>query len=249
MRRETGARARRRLTIRADTGKIVGRTRRRHRAQTHRERLMGNFFIAVEGVIGVGKTTLARMLAAPLAAGNILEVVEENPFLSDFYQDQAKYAFQTQIFFLLSRYRQMQLSAPAILSRGHLVSDYLLAKDRIFAQATLNPDELDMHSRLYPILAESLPAPALVVYLQADTDVLMSRIAQRDRPFERAMPRAYIDALAGAYDRFFAAFDDAPLLTINSNNLDFVRRSEDFAEIVGRIRARLNIGDFQQQLL
>ncbi|MBI5877566.1 MAG: deoxynucleoside kinase [Chloroflexi bacterium] len=210
---------------------------------------MGNFFIAVEGVIGVGKTTLARMLLAPFTAEPILEVVEENPFLSDFYHDRAKYAFQTQIFFLLSRYRQMQVSAPAILSRGNLVSDYILAKDRIFARATLNRDELDMHSRLYPILAESLPPPDLVVYLQADTDVLLSRIAQRDRPFERAMSRAYIDGLAGAYDRFFAGFDDAPLLTINTNDLDFVRKTEDFQHVVGRIRAHLSIGEFQQQLL
>jgi deoxyguanosine kinase len=210
---------------------------------------MVHHFIAVEGVIGVGKTTLARMLLEPFAAEPILEIVEENPFLSDFYQDRAKYAFQTQVFFLLSRFRQMQVSAPTILAQGNLISDYLLAKDRIFAQATLNPDELDMHSRLYPILAESLPPPDLVVYLQADTDVLMSRIAQRDRPFERAMSRAYIAELASAYERFFADFEDAPLLTIDTNTLDFVRNHADFQDIVARIQARLNIGDFQRQLL
>ena len=210
---------------------------------------MAHYFIAVEGVIGVGKTTLARMLLAPFAAEPILEIVEENPFLSDFYQDRAKYAFQTQVFFLLSRFRQMQVSAPTILAQGNLISDYILAKDRIFAQATLNPDELDMHSRLYPILAESLPPPDLVVYLQADIDVLMSRIAQRDRPFERAMSRAYIADLAGAYDRFFANFEDAPLLTIDTNTLDFVRNHGDFQDIVARVQARLNIGDFQRQLL
>ncbi len=210
---------------------------------------MAHFFIAIEGVIGVGKTTLARMLLAPFAAEPILEIVEENPFLSDFYQDQAKYAFQTQVFFLLSRFRQMQVSAPTILTHANLISDYILAKDRIFAQATLNRDELDMHSRLYPILAESLPPPDLVIYLQADTDVLMSRIAQRDRPFERSMSRAYIADLVAAYDRFFAAFDDAPLLTIDTNGLDFVRSHGDFRDIVARIQARLNIGDFQRQLL
>lgn len=210
---------------------------------------MAHYFIAVEGVIGVGKTTLARMLLAPFAAEPILEIVEENPFLSDFYQDKAKYAFQTQVFFLLSRFRQMQVSAPTILAKGNLISDYILAKDRIFAQATLNRDELDMHSRLYPILAESLPPPDLVVYLQADTDVLMSRITQRDRPFERSMSRDYIAELAAAYDRFFAAFEDAPLLTIDTNGLDFVRNHADFTNIVARIQARLNIGDFQRQLL
>lgn len=210
---------------------------------------MAHYFIAVEGVIGVGKTTLARMLLAPFAAEPILEIVEENPFLSDFYQDKAKYAFQTQVFFLLSRFRQMQVSAPTILAKGNLISDYILAKDRIFAQATLNRDELDMHSRLYPILAESLPPPDLVVYLQADTDVLMSRITERDRPFERSMSRDYIAELAAAYDRFFAAFEDAPLLTIDTNGLDFVRNHADFKDIVARIQARLNIGDFQRQLL
>jgi deoxyguanosine kinase len=210
---------------------------------------MPHYYIAIEGVIGVGKTTLARMLCEPFAAESLLEVVEENPFLSSFYQDRAKYAFQTQIFFLLSRFRQMQSSATAILARGNLIGDYVLAKDRIFAEQTLNPDELDMHSRLYPVLAESLPKPDLVVLLQASTDVLMRRIAQRDRPFERAMSRAYIDDLRSAYDRFFASFEDAPLLRINSDAIDFVRNADDFGDIVQRIRARLSIGEFQRQLL
>lgn len=210
---------------------------------------MPHYYIAIEGVIGVGKTTLARMLCEPFAAESLLEVVEENPFLSSFYQDRAKYAFQTQIFFLLSRFRQMQSSATAILARGNLIGDYVLAKDRIFAEQTLNPDELDMHSRLYPVLAESLPKPDLVVLLQASTDVLMRRIVQRDRPFERAMSRAYIDDLSSAYDRFFASFEDAPLLRINSDAIDFVRNADDFGDIVQRIRARLGIGEFQRQLL
>ena len=210
---------------------------------------MPHYYIAVEGVIGVGKTTLARMLCAPFDAENVLEIVEENPFLSSFYQDQTKYAFQTQIFFLLSRFRQMQMSAPASLARGNLVSDYVLAKDRIFAAQTLNRDELDMHSRLYPILAESLPKPDLVVYLRAGTDVLMSRIAHRDRPFERAMQRAYVDNLATAYERFFDRFGDAPLLKIDTDRMDFVQNEDDFSEIVRRIRAKLSIGEFQRQLL
>ncbi len=210
---------------------------------------MTHFFVAMEGVIGVGKTTLARLLQPTFDAELILEIVEENPFLSDFYQDQAKYAFQTQIFFLLSRFRQMQLSAPVILTRANLLSDYILAKDRVFAQLTLNHDELDMHARLYPVLASKLPQPNLVVYLQADTDMLMERIAQRDRPFERAMSRHYIDDLRVAYDEFFADFQDAPLLTINTNHLNFARRPEHLLDIAARIRAKLNIGEFQPQLL
>ena len=196
-------------------------------------------FIVIEGVIGVGKTTLARLLRAPLQAENILEIVEENPFLSDFYQDQAKYAFQTQIFFLLSRFRQMQVTAPELLRRGNLISDYLLAKDCIFARLTLNRDELDMHSRLYPIIAASLPQPQLVIYLRADTDTLLERIALRDRPFERSMSRRYINDLRMAYDEFFAHFNDAPLLTIDMNTRNFVRYAEHLQDIVERINQRL----------
>ncbi|MBI3733439.1 MAG: deoxynucleoside kinase [Chloroflexi bacterium] len=207
------------------------------------------YFIAIEGVIGVGKTSLARLLQPSFEAETVLEIVEENPFLSSFYQDQAKYAFQTQIFFLLSRFRQMQVSAPDILTRSNVLSDYLLAKDCIFAELTLNRDELDMHRRLFPILASELPVPDLVVYLQASTDALMARIAQRDRPFERAMSRPYIDRLNLAYEEFFRGFADAPLLKLNVNQMDFVRNADDLREIADRIRAKLAVGQFQQQLL
>ncbi|MEP7198671.1 MAG: deoxynucleoside kinase, partial [Chloroflexota bacterium] len=210
---------------------------------------MPHYFIACEGVIGVGKTTLTRLLQARFHAETIMEIVEENPFLSDFYQDQAKYAFQTQIFFLLSRFRQMQVSAPELLARGHVLSDYILAKDCIFAELTLNRDELDMHNRLFPLLAASLPQPQLVVYLYADTDVLMERIAQRDRPFERAMSRQYIDNLRVAYERFFDGFRDAPLLRIDTSRMNFVGNPDHLNEIADRIRAKLGIGEFQQQLI
>ena len=201
---------------------------------------MRHRFIAIEGVIGVGKTTLARLLTTELNAEPILEIVEENPFLSSFYGNIAKYAFQTQIFFLLSRFKQMQTTAPGVLARANLVSDYLLVKDCIFAKLTLNSDELDMHARLYPILASKLPQPDLVVYLQAKTDAVMERIAVRDRPFERGMNRDYIARLDQAYDEFFSTYAEAPLLTINTDDLNLVRNSAHLAEVVGRIKGALD---------
>jgi deoxyguanosine kinase len=206
-------------------------------------------FVAFEGVIGVGKTTAARLLQRSFSAECIYEVVEENPFLTDFYQDQAKYAFQTQIFFLLSRFRQMQVAAPPILARANLLSDYLLAKDCIFARLTLNRDELEMHSRLYPLLASGLPQPDLVVYLYADSDVLMERIANRDRPFERSMSRQYIERLRDAYEEYFRTFADVPLLRIDTNAMDFAGNPLHLREVGERIRTRLGLGTFQDSLL
>jgi len=194
------------------------------------------YYIAIEGAIGVGKTSLARLLQPQFdPARLLLEVVEENPFLSDFYGDRARYAFQTQIFFLLSRYRQ-QLDILADRDDGvSFLSDYLLAKDRIFASLNLDPVELDMHARLYQILSANVPRPDLVVYLQAEVDVLMQRIHQRDRSFEREMPRQYINDLNRAYEAFFAAYTAAPLLVIDTNGLDFVSRPADLELISQRI--------------
>jgi deoxyguanosine kinase len=198
---------------------------------------MPNRFIAIEGVIGVGKTTLARLLTQELNAETVLEVVEENPFLSNFYQDISKYAFQTQVFFLLSRFRQMQTTAPDILARKNLVSDYLLAKDCVFAKLTLNPDELDMHARLYPILASKLPRPDLVVYLRANLNTVMERIATRDRPFERSMRRDYIQRLGEGYDEFFGSYAEAPLLEIDTSALNIVSNHDDLREVARQIAA------------
>ncbi len=200
------------------------------------------YFIAIEGTIGVGKTSLARLLQPRFAPARLmLEVVEENPFLSDFYSDRARYAFQTQIFFLLSRYRQQLdiLDAQQRANKVNFLSDYLLAKDRIFASLNLDPVELDMHARLYAILSAHVPTPDLVVYLRASVDVLMQRIHMRDRSFEREIPRQYISDLNRAYEAFFAAYTAAPLLVIDTNDLDFVSRPADLDLISQRIHESL----------
>lgn len=196
-------------------------------------------YIAIEGVIGVGKTTLVRMLAPEFGASTLLEVFEENPFLSDFYADRARYAFQTQIFFLLSRYRQQHQAIPQALARGPLLSDYTFAKDSLFAHLNLNGDELAVYEKLHTALAEKIPTPDLVVYLRADLDTLMARIEQRDRPYERDMDRTYIESLRLAYDGFFSAFTAAPVLMIDFNHLDIVRDPQALADVRDRMCAAL----------
>jgi deoxyadenosine/deoxycytidine kinase len=207
-------------------------------------------YVAIEGVIGVGKTTLARMLSQDLGATPLLEVFEENPFLSDFYSDRARYAFQTQIFFLLSRYRQQHQAIPEALARGPLLSDYTFAKVSLFAHLNLAGDELIVYEKLHGALAEKIPTPDLVVYLRADLDVLMARIASRDRPYERGMDRGYIESLRLAYEGFFAAYSQAPVLMIDTNNLNFVQDPAALASIRERIRTALPSGEgtYQQTL-
>lgn len=204
-------------------------------------------YIAIEGVIGVGKTTLARMLRPSFRANLLLEAFDKNPFLSDFYGDRARYAFQTQIFFLLSRYRQQQ----AILSTRHSIAhlaDYLFDKDRLFARLNVKGDELTMYERLYEALAENIPTPDLVVYLRAEFDTLMERIAMRDRPYERRMEQGYIGALRQRYEELFAAYTATPLLVIETDTLNFVRNPADLEQVEQRIRAAL-AGDHQPPLL
>ena len=207
-----------------------------------------NEYIAIEGAIGVGKTTLARMLSEELKSALLLEVFEENPFLSDFYADRERYAFQTQIFFLISRYHQQSRVIPQTLARDRLVSDYLFAKDRLFAHLNLANDELAMYERVHKILGEQIPTPDLVVYLRANTEVLMGRIALRARPYERNMAWDYIDSLRQVYDDFFSGYADAPVLTIDTNDLDFVRSAEDRAYVMGMVRTALEKGAIQQAL-
>ncbi len=207
-------------------------------------------FIAIEGVIGVGKTTLARLLQPAFSAEVLLEVFEENPFLSDFYADRARYAFQTQIFFLLSRYRQQHEAVPTVLSQGRtLISDYTFAKDALFARINLHGDELEMYHRVHEALAEKIPLPDLTVYLYAETDMLMQRIALRDRPYERQMERDYIDELNCAYDSFFNDHKHrVPVLTIDTNTLNFVSQPDHLKQVENRIKQALKLTPFQPEL-
>ena len=210
---------------------------------------MPNFpFIAIEGVIGVGKTTLARMLAPDFGGEPLLEVFEENPFLDDFYADRARYAFQTQIFFLLSRYRQQHQAVPNALTRGPLFSDYTFAKDALFAHLNLSGDELTVYEKLHTALAEKIPTPDLLVYLRADLDTLMVRIAMRDRPYERGMDRNYIESLRLAYEGFFTAYTASPVLVLDTSHLNIVAEPAAYIDVRERIRSALGQGTFQQAL-
>ncbi|MGH2571650.1 MAG: deoxynucleoside kinase [bacterium] len=196
-----------------------------------------NRYIAVEGVIGVGKTTLAQRLARSLEASLLLEVVEDNPFLSRFYDDPEAWAFQTQIFFLLSRYRQHLELSQRDLFTGSVVSDYLFAKDQIFATINLGEDELALYRTLLPLLEARLARPDLVVYLQATTGVLVDRIRRRGRSFEREISTEYLETLSEAYNHFFFHYDETPLLIVNTNEIDLVGSDEDYEELLALIRA------------
>lgn len=205
-----------------------------------------SWYVVIEGAIGVGKTTLARMLSDLYASELLLEVFEENPFLAKFYESRARYAFQTQMFFLLSRYRQQQ-KVSQVRGRGGLFSDYMFDKDWLFAQLNLSGDEWEVYQQIHAALAKQIVPPDLIVYLQADTDVLMGRIAQRDRPYERDMDRDYIEALRLAYEEFFPALQDIPVLAIDTNHLNFVANPHDFQLIAERIRRSMGQGTSQHK--
>ena len=194
-----------------------------------------NRYIVVEGVIGVGKTSLSKMLAERLQAQLVLEEVEENPFLKDFYRDRERYAFQTQMHFLFSRYQQQRGLRQTELFSDRLVSDYLFQKDRIFAGLNLSERELALYERLVVWLELDVVKPDVVVYLQAGADILMERIGRRGRPFEKDMDREYIKQLNEAYNHFFFHYVDAPLLVVNTNAIDFVNNPDDFEDLLRRI--------------
>lgn len=192
-------------------------------------------YVAIEGVIGAGKTTLATLLAKKWSAHLKLEVVEENPFLAQFYQDMRGYAFQTQLFFLLSRHKQQSDLKQYDLFMERVVSDYLFAKDRIFANVTLDDNELALYKRLADLLERDVPTPDVVVYLQASVDALMERIRRRGREFERDMSREYIETLTEAYNYFFFHYKATPLIIVNTNDIDFVENTADFEELAREI--------------
>lgn len=182
--------------------------------------------VAVEGPIGVGKTTLARLLAREMDAEPVLEVVEENPFLLKFYEDIRAYAFQTQIFFFLSRHRQQQAIKAKRQAGISVVSDYMFPKDRLFARMNLDERELDLYDRLFEIVAPTTVVPDLVVYLKAELDTLLRRIAHRDRSFERAIERGYLSRLCDVYEDFMPSYDEVALLTVDTDRVDIFSRPD-----------------------
>ena len=192
-------------------------------------------YIVIEGVIGAGKSTLTRLLARRFKAREVLEEFEENPFLERFYADRPRWAFQTQLAFLASRFRQQQAMGRPDLFHATTVSDYMFEKDRLFAQLNLSGDELKLYDTMFGIMQSSVPRPDLVVYLQASTDRLMRMIARRGRPYERDMDRDYIDSLNRAYENFFFRYNSTPLLIVNTEQIDFVHSEEDLEEIVSQV--------------
>lgn len=197
---------------------------------------MDHRYIVVEGPIGVGKTSLCNILSQRTQGRMVLEVVEENPFLANFYQDRQKFAFQTQLFFLLSRYKQQQELMQQDLFSSVTISDYLFAKDRIFACLTLDPNELALYDRVFEALGTRVTKPDLVIYLQARMDVLMARIKKRGREFERKFDAGYLEELCKAYNEFFFHYSETPLLVINTSDIDFVNNEADLENLLSVIR-------------
>lgn len=196
--------------------------------------------IVVEGPIGVGKTSLAHYLAEDLRARLLVEVVEENPFLARFYEDPGRYAFQTETFFLLSRFKQHAELAQASLFQPHTVTDYLFDKTFLFASLTLTGDEFELYRELFEQLRSRLPAPDLVVYLRAEPDVLLRRIAKRGRPFEAGIEAAYLERVTSAYDDYFSR-SGTPITVVDAGALDFVANEAERSQLLSRVRAAVGI--------
>ena len=194
------------------------------------------YYVAIEGVIGVGKTSLAHLLEERLNAKLVMEKFDENPFLADFYLDPERYAFQTQLFFLLSRYRQQQELRQTEVFHKLVISDYMFVKDRLFASLNLDDKEMSLYDSVAKILEKNILNPDLVIYLQAETPKLMERITLRGRDFEKNMSPDYIDALNQLYNEYFFRYQESPLLIINTNDIDFVHNEEDLEEVIRYIR-------------
>ena len=192
-------------------------------------------YIAFEGVIGAGKTSLAKKVKEKLEANIIYEQFEQNPFLEKFYNDRKRYAFQTQMFFLINRYKQQQGLQQEDLFSNYLICDYIFEKDRVFAYLNLSGEELKLYESIFPLLNRNLRKPDLVVYLQSNVDRLMYNIKTRGRRIERNLTRSYIDELSEAYNYFFFRYTSTPLLIVNSTELDFVNNESDFNELYKQI--------------
>jgi len=191
--------------------------------------------IVVEGPIGVGKTSLVSLLAERLKARAIFERPEENPFLEGFYRDKKRFAFQTQLFFLVSRYRQQRELIQQDLFARNTVCDYMFAKDKIFAHLNLSDDERRLYGQIYEILEREVVTPDLVIYLVADPRILMERIQRRNFRYERPLTIDYLEELTAAYSKFFFAYDASPLLVVNTSDIDFVYNADDFEALVQQV--------------
>ena len=192
-------------------------------------------YIAIEGPIGVGKTTLVERLSERLDGRIVLEVVEENPFLADFYRDRERYAFQTQLFFLMSRFKQQQELLQTDLFHPNIIADYHLLKDRIFAQLTLRDHELSLYERVYRSLESQVLKPDVLIYLHAPLPVLLERIKRRGRPFERDFDADYLAGLCRAYQLFFAHYDSTPLLRLDNSALNYADDTPESKGVMDRI--------------
>lgn len=192
-------------------------------------------YIAIEGVIGAGKTSLAKRIGEHLNAKLIFEQFDNNPFLEKFYADRKRFAFQTQMFFLINRFKQQQELHQEDLFAEHIVCDYIFEKDRIFAYMNLSKDELNLYESIYPLLARALRKPDLVIFLQSSTDRLMFNIKKRSRKVERAITRSYLEELSEAYNHYFFRYSSTPLLIVNSSDIDFVNSDKDFDELFKQI--------------
>jgi deoxyadenosine/deoxycytidine kinase len=201
-------------------------------------------YLVVEGPIGAGKTSLARRLAPRLGADLVLEQPAENPFIAKFYQDMPRYALPAQLFFLFQRSRMLEpLKQPDLFARP-AVADFLLDKDMLFARITLSGDEFALYQKIYEALRPQAPAPDLVIYLQAQPAVLVERVRRRAAGFERGISEEYLALLAESYARFFYHYTAAPLLIVNSENLNFVERDADFELLLSRVRAMKSRREF-----
>ena len=194
------------------------------------------YHIAIEVAIGVGKTSLAKILGERLEAKLIIEEFEENPFLVEFYKDAEHYAFQTQLFFLMNRYRQQQDLRQVDMFHNLLITDYMFVKDRLFASLNLDDKELSLYDTVANLLERNVLKPDMVIYLQADTQTLMHNISKRGRDFETNMSFEYLDALSQVYAEYFFKYQETPLIIINTNNIDFVHNNADLEEVIKYIR-------------